>query len=101
MLMFCDTFFIVFSLEYTFRSVFWAVFSLTPSRVVQLGQGFQSRFTESIGYIVFGVYNWAAVIILLNMLIAMMTRSFKKITVSLNNIHKPHLNTLELLHTQK
>jgi len=38
--------------------------------------------TESVGYIVFGVYNWGAVIILLNMLIAMMTRSFDKIAVS-------------------
>ena len=40
------------------------------------------RFTESVGYIVFAVYNWIAVIVLLNMLIAMMTRSFEKINVS-------------------
>ena len=69
------------SLEYTFRTIFWAVFGLKDSRTVELG-GYESRFTESLGYIVFGVYNWGAVIVLLNMLIAMMTRSFDKIAVS-------------------
>jgi len=68
------------SLEYTFRTIYWAVFGLKEARTVELG-GYQSRFTESLGYIVFGVYNWGAVIVLLNMLIAMMTRSFDKIAV--------------------
>jgi len=72
------------SLEYTFRTIYWAVFGLKDSRTVELG-GYQSRFTESLGYIVFGVYNWGAVIVLLNMLIAMMTRSFDKIAVSYLN----------------
>jgi len=58
------------------------VFGLKDPRTVELGQGYQSRFTESLGYIVFAVYNWGAVIVLLNMLIAMMTRSFDKIAVS-------------------
>ena len=69
------------SLEYTFRTIYWAVFGLKDPRTVEL-EGYESRFTESVGYIVFGVYNWGAVIILLNMLIAMMTRSFDKIAVS-------------------
>ena len=69
------------SLEYTFRTIYWAVFGLKDPRTVELG-GYHSRFTESLGYIVFGVYNWGAVIVLLNMLIAMMTRSFDKIAVS-------------------
>ena len=73
------------SLEYTFRTIFWALFGLKDAKTVELGQGFQSRFTESVGYIVFGVYNWGAVIVLLNMLIAMMTRSFDKIAVSLSD----------------
>lgn len=71
----------VYSLEFTFRTVYWAVFGLSEKSVVELGKGFNSNFTERVGYIVFGVYNWAAVIVLLNMLIAMMTRSFEKITV--------------------
>ncbi|ESO08660.1 hypothetical protein HELRODRAFT_169548 [Helobdella robusta] len=67
------------NLELTFRTTFWALFGLKDARTVELGRGFESRFTESVGYIVFGVYNWGAVIVLLNMLIAMMTRSFDKI----------------------
>jgi len=74
------------SLEYTFRTIYWAVFGLKDPRTVELGQGYQSRFTESLGYIVFAVYNWGAVIVLLNMLIAMMTRSFDKIAVSLSTL---------------
>jgi hypothetical protein len=70
------------SLELTFRTIFWALFGLKDAKTVELGEGFQSRFTESVGYIVFGVYNWGAVIVLLNMLIAMMTRSFDKIAVN-------------------
>jgi len=80
------------SLEYTFRTIFWVLFGLKDARMVELsdslvkpcsapGQQFNGRFTESVGYIVFGVYNWGAVIVLLNMLIAMMTRSFDKIAV--------------------
>lgn len=82
------------SLEYTFRTIFWALFGLKEAWTVELGDSrakargdpaakqFKGRFTESVGYIVFGVYNWGAVIVLLNMLIAMMTRSFDKIAVS-------------------
>ncbi|ELT93222.1 hypothetical protein CAPTEDRAFT_147411, partial [Capitella teleta] len=66
------------NVELTFRTIFWAVFGLKDAKVVELG-GYESRFTERVGYIVFGVYYWGAVIILLNMLIAMMTRSFDKI----------------------
>ncbi len=68
-------------LEFTFRSIYWTVFGLRDSKSVELGH-FQSRLSESVGYIVFAVYNWGAVIVLLNMLIAMMTRSFDKIAVS-------------------
>ena len=77
-------------LEYTFRSIFWTVFGLRDSKAVELGKGFQSRLTESVGYIVFAVYNWGAVIVFLNMLIAMMTRSFDKIAVSLLDITSHH-----------
>ncbi len=44
-------------------------------------QGYSSGFTERVGYIVYGAYNFATVIVLLNMLIAMMSRTFGKIKV--------------------
>ncbi len=56
------------------------------SDVVELGEGFNSAFTVRIGYIVYGAYNVAAVIVLLNMLIAMMSRSFESIQVRLKTI---------------
>lgn len=72
---------LIFSIELTFRTVYWSIFGLEDYKVVELGKSFNGKFTESIGYIVFGVYNWGATIILLNMLIARMTRSFDKIAV--------------------
>ncbi|CAL1532324.1 unnamed protein product, partial [Lymnaea stagnalis] len=42
---------------------------------VKLGQ-YDNFFTENIGLIIYGAYNVAMVTVLLNMLIAMMTRSF-------------------------
>ena len=74
---------LLFRLELTFQTVFWALFGMGDSDVVELGEGFQSDYTVRIGYIVYGAYNIAAVIILLNMLIAMMSRSFESIQVRL------------------
>ena len=48
--------------------------------VVELGE-FNHFFTETLGYWMFGVYNIATVTVLLNMLIAMMSRSFEIIQV--------------------
>jgi len=42
---------------------------------------FGHTFTETVGYWIFGFYNIATVIVLLNMLIAMMSRSFEIIQV--------------------
>lgn len=48
---------------------------------VELGE-FNHYFTQNVGYWIFGAYNIATVIVLLNMLIAMMSRSFEKIQVT-------------------
>ena len=48
--------------------------------VVELGE-FNHFLTETLGYWMFGVYNVATVTVLLNMLIAMMSRSFEIIQV--------------------
>ncbi|BFZ13049.1 hypothetical protein BsWGS_16088 [Bradybaena similaris] len=59
----------------TFRTVFWSLFGRGEPDAVKLG-GYNNTFTEDIGYIIYGAYNVAMVTVLLNMLIAMMTRSF-------------------------
>ena len=64
----------------TFHTVFWSLFSLGEPTAVELG-AFNHYFTQNVGYWIFGAYNIATVIVLLNMLIAMMSRSFEKIQV--------------------
>ena len=68
-------------MEQTFRTVYWALFGMGESDVVELGDGYHDAFTTRIGYIMYGAYNIAAVIVSLNMLIAMMSRSFDIIQV--------------------
>ncbi|KAH3777181.1 short transient receptor potential channel 7-like [Dreissena polymorpha] len=62
----------------TFRTVFWSLFGRGEPEAVEVKQ-FDHIFTETIGYWIFGVYNVCSVIVLLNMLIAMMSRSFELI----------------------
>lgn len=58
------------------------MFGRGDTDVVKLDQ-YDNKLTEDIGYIIYGVYNISMVVVLLNMLIAMMTRSYQDITVSL------------------
>ncbi len=44
---------------------------------------FHSELTEEFGFILYGFYHLASIIILLNMLIASMTQSYEKILVNL------------------
>ncbi|KAK3600930.1 hypothetical protein CHS0354_004139 [Potamilus streckersoni] len=60
----------------TFRTVFWSLFGRGDPNVVEL-DNFNHIFTETVGYWIFGAYNICTVIVLLNMLIAMMSRSFE------------------------
>jgi hypothetical protein len=59
------------------------MFGRGDTDVVKL-ENYDNVFTEDIGYIIYGAYNISMVIVLLNMLIAMMTRSYQDITVSTN-----------------
>lgn len=63
----------------TFRTVFWSMFGRGDTDVVKLDQ-YGNKLTEDIGYIIYGAYNISMVVVLLNMLIAMMTRSYQDIT---------------------
>ena len=68
-------------IELTFRTVYWALLGMGEPHAVELGEAYSKSFTERLGYLVNGAYNFAAVIVLLNMLIAMMSRSFDTIQV--------------------
>lgn len=62
----------------TFKTVFWSLFGLSEKEGVKLGK-YQNSFTENIGYLIYGTFNIASVIVLLNMLIAMMSKSYETI----------------------
>lgn len=65
----------------TFRTVFWSLFGRGEPDAVKLGD-YNNSLTEDVGYIIYGMYNIVMVTVLINMLIAMMTRSFTNIAVS-------------------
>ena len=65
----------------TFRTVFWSLFGRGEPDAVRLGS-YNNSLTEDVGYIIYGIYNIVMVTVLINMLIAMMTRSFTNIAVS-------------------
>lgn len=71
--------------DVTFRTVFWSMLGRGEPSVVELGD-YENYFVQNVGYWIFGCYNVAIVIVLLNMLIAMMSRSFDIIQVGLNRI---------------
>ena len=76
----------------TFRTVFWSLFGRGEPDAVRLGD-YNNNLTEDIGYIIYGVYNIVMVTVLINMLIAMMTRSFTNIAVSKENDLSPSFTT--------
>ncbi|CAF3484392.1 unnamed protein product [Rotaria sp. Silwood1] len=62
----------------TFKTVFWSLFGLSEKEGVLLGN-YDNVFTEMVGYLIYGTFNIASVIVLLNMLIAMMSKSYETI----------------------
>jgi hypothetical protein len=62
----------------TFKTVFWSLFGLAEKEGVHLEE-YHNRFTEMVGYFIYGAFNIASVIVLLNMLIAMMSKSYETI----------------------
>ena len=58
--------------------MFWSLFGLAEKEGV-LVEDFNKQFTEVAGYLIYGAFNIASVIVLLNMLIAMMSKSYETI----------------------
>ncbi|XP_035682590.1 short transient receptor potential channel 4-like [Branchiostoma floridae] len=69
------------SLWETLQALFWSLFGLVNLYVtkVENAQGYKHAFTEFVGTWMFGAYNVIALIVLLNMLIAMMNNSYQHI----------------------
>lgn len=70
-----------FSLLKTTGTLFWAAFGMGNSAAPQVEKGGRHSMVELVGYILYGVYILGAVVVLINMLIAMMSNTFEEIQV--------------------
>lgn len=68
------------SLYRTLETLFWSVFNLVELDTLDID--IDHYFTEWTGKTMFGTFNVIAIVVLLNMLIAMMSTSYAFITVS-------------------
>ena len=66
------------------QTIFWALFGMDDADSTSL-EGFHADFTQAVGMLLFGVYNWIMVVVLLNMLIALMSQSLDTITVCITD----------------
>lgn len=69
------------SIVLTFWTVFWAIFGLGDSQNVLL-EPFNNNLTLYFGYFLYGIWHVLSIIVLLNMLIAMMAKSYEDILVN-------------------
>ena len=81
------------SLDTSFITLFWSMFGLISLVTLEVNM----YYVEVFGKILFGAYNVAAKILLLNMLIAMMSKSFQSIVVSCLPAVYLHANLTSLL----
>lgn len=71
----------VSSIESSFRHLFWGLFGLTDPSVFKTNDGFE--ITEVTGEIMYAAYVIAALLVCFNVLIAMLTNTFKEVAVSI------------------
>ena len=69
---------VYYRLDISFSTLFWTLFGLITLVVLEI----ELRYVEGFGKLLFGLYNIAARILFLNMLIAMMSKSFNVTVVS-------------------
>ncbi len=68
-----------YRLDAAFLTMVWTLFGIVALETLHI----HLRYVEAFGKLLFGLYNWVARILLLNMLIAMMAKSFHMIVVSI------------------
>ena len=66
----------------SFQVIFWSVFGTEDYYVTRLDV-FRAEFTELIGTMLFAFYHLIVVLVFMNMLIALMTKSMEAVEVSL------------------
>lgn len=66
------------TIDLTFKTIFWAIFGLGAANNINLSP-FKNYVTENFGFFLYGTFHIASIVLLLNMLIAMMTKSYEAI----------------------
>ena len=75
-----------FRIEGTFSHLFWALFGYTNPSLFKTERGFE--IIEVTGQVMFAAYVVSALLVALNVLIAMLTNTFQKVSVSRRVIHR-------------
>lgn len=68
-----------FRLGESYATLYWSLFGITAKHDLKIQNG--QTFTEMLGRLMFMLYHCMAIIVLINMLIAMMSNSFQNIEV--------------------
>ncbi|XP_067655536.1 short transient receptor potential channel 7-like [Haliotis asinina] len=69
------------NLMQTSGTLFWAAFGMGNSEAPRISEGGSHKVVEMVGFILYGVYILGAVVVLINMLIAMMSNTFEEIQI--------------------
>ena len=64
----------------SYATLYWSLFGITAKHDLKIQNG--QTFTEMLGRLMFMLYHCMAIIVLINMLIAMMSNSFQNIEAS-------------------
>ncbi|XP_041481889.1 short transient receptor potential channel 5-like [Lytechinus variegatus] len=66
------------TVQYTLSTLFWALFGLPEMNIVDI-RGVDHEFTETVGLMLYAAYHVIAIVVLLNVLIAMMSNTYTRI----------------------
>lgn len=73
--------FLFFSIDSSYTSLLWSLFGVIP--IKEISSRRDQAFTKWVGHALLGAYMIMAMTVMINMLIAMMSRSFQDIEVLL------------------
>ena len=68
-------------MDRTLNTMFWSLFGLGTADAAFLEPNYQNLLTQAVGSFFFGAFHITFIVVLLNMLIAMMTKSYEIIRV--------------------
>ena len=74
------SFLLLVRIEGTFSTLFWALFGHVDLSTFNTSE--QAQITEVTGHLLFATYSLASVLVALNLLIAMLSNTYKKVDVS-------------------